>query len=104
MRYKMLVEDKIPILADIVLQQLFKEHQYLKTIDIDSMVKVVDGKVIRYYDIFYRGNLYFTVDWFGDICFYKHSFNMFEFSKVLKSLETRGDIWEEYLGCKDEIL
>lgn len=101
MQCKMLIENKVPLLAEILLTQLFGEERYLKTVDVESNVKIIGGRVCRLYDIFYRGNLYMTIDWFGELDIHKRSFNIFKFYNVMEYINNRADIWED---CDNEVL
>lgn len=96
MRSRILVEDKIKLLAEILLVEMFHEKQYLSTIDIDSSVTIKKGQIHRIYNVFYRGNFYFAIDWFGDIEVPNHTINIFDFVSTFKKLDSRGDLWDDF--------
>ena len=100
MRNRMIVEDNVKTLAEILLVEMFHEKQYLTTIDIDTTVAIKKGQVHRIYNVFYKGNFYFAIDWFGNIDIPNHTINLFDLNKIYNKLETRQDLWEEYAEVK----
>ena len=96
MRNRMIVEDNVKTLAEILLVEMFHEKQYLTTIDIDTTVAIKKGQVHRIYNVFYRGGFYFAIDWFGNLEVPERTINIFDFVATYNKLEIREDLWEEY--------